>query len=297
MGNALNVDIPKSIERFESLINKILPKKIFFKLLLRGKGLEFDSYRSFSLDEDASSIDWKASVRANTLLAKQYIEERDLKIMFLVDVSENMVFGSQEKLKCEYSTELVSALSNTMINAGDKIGFMLFSNKIISMSFPNGGKKQFEIFVSNLVDSNSYGGSSDIRMCIESAQNIIHKDTSLVIIVSDFLRVDGSYIRTFEEIGAMYETIALIVRDPLDNTLPDLNKEIVIEDPETREKLIINPMIAKNTYEQFSKKQLETLKNILIKSNIDFLELSTAEDFVLNLATFLKRRVDEKKRG
>ncbi len=93
MEKKLNLNIPENIAEFEALINKNLPKKLFYKLILRGRGLDFDGYRDYGPDEDASSIDWKASVRSNKLLAKQYIEERDLKIMVVIDVGDNMVFG------------------------------------------------------------------------------------------------------------------------------------------------------------------------------------------------------------
>ena len=98
--------------------------------MFRGKGLEFDGYRDFSPDDDAQDIDWKASSRSGRTIVKRYKEERDLKIMFLVDVGDNMVFGSTPKLKCEYATELTAAFSHILVNTNDKIGFILFGDEI-----------------------------------------------------------------------------------------------------------------------------------------------------------------------
>jgi len=290
----LNLDIPKTVAEFEALINKVMPKKNFYKLLLRGKGLEFESYRSFGQDEDASLIDWKASIRGGTLLARQYIEERNMKVMFVIDIGENMIFGSQEKLKCEYCAELVSAFSHTLINSGDKVGLILFNNHITKIDFPESGKNQFDIIVNELSDTSNYKGVSNIENVMHEILEILDPSFSLIVFVSDFLKVGSSSEIFFERIGSLFETMAIVVKDPLDKTLPDIDKEIFIEDPNTGDKLLVNPAIAKRMYEFNAEKQTQVVRNIFEKSNIDYVELITSEDFSYNLASFLKRRTDKR---
>ncbi len=294
MEKKLNIDIPKSIAEFEALINKILPKRIFYKTLFRGKGLEFDGYREFGPDEDASLIDWKASVRANSLLTRQYVQERDMKFMFLIDVSENMIFGSQDKLKCEYSAELAAALSYIIVNTGDRLGFAFFNQDIISIKMPESGIKQFDVFAYNLSNPESYGGRSDIGNSVEKFLEMINPSISLIIIVSDFLSMKESDKEKFERLGNIFECFAVIVRDPLDKTLPDIDKEIVIENPETGERMLVNPRIAKRAYEENAETHMNLVKNILVGSNIDFVELETSDDFAYKLAVFLKNRSEKR---
>ena len=98
----LNVNIPRAITDFEAAAKEFELKEKLYRIIFRGKGLEFDKFRDYSPDEDASNIDWKASLRANKLTARQYIEERNLNIVFVFDVSESMIFGSLDKLKNEY---------------------------------------------------------------------------------------------------------------------------------------------------------------------------------------------------
>jgi hypothetical protein len=294
MKGKLNLDIPKSVAEFEALINKVLPKRIFYKLLLRGKGLEFDSYRNFGQDEDASLIDWKASVRSKSLLAKQYIQERDIKVMIVVDVGENMVFGSQQKLKCEYTAEVAAAFSHVIMGSGDKIGFILFSKDIVKINMPSSGKDQFNVFAYNLSDPDVYGGVSDIGVILPKIIERLSPSISLVVLISDFLKVKETQKKEFEKLGNIFETFAIMIRDPLDKTLPDINKEIIIENPENGERLVINPKISKKVYEMNVKKQTEVTKEILKKSNIDLLELDTRDNFAFPLASFLKRRVDRR---
>ena len=123
----LNVDIPKSVGEFQALSKEFELKAKLYKTLFRGKGLDFDGYRTYAPEDDAQNIDWKASKRSNELLVKQYIEERNLKVVFVIDVGENMVTGSTEKLKCEYVAEIVAALAHLIIISGDKIGFILYN--------------------------------------------------------------------------------------------------------------------------------------------------------------------------
>jgi len=291
----LNLDISESIYKFESLMERVLPKRIFFKLLLRGKGLEFDSYRDYSPDDDSASIDWKASKRSNTLLVKQYVEERDIKVMFLIDVSDNMISGSQEKLKCEYCAELVAALGYVITNATtDQIGYIFFNHDIVHSTPLSNGKKQFETLEHEISDPNMYGGVSNMNEFLDKVFELLDPTLTLVFIISDFIRVDQNCQSKFEDLGALYETIAIMVRDPLDRTLPDLDKEVVIEDPVTRERMIVNPKIAKKIYEENAKKQEDMVKKMLEISNIDCLSLGTEEDFSPKLAMFLKNRVERR---
>ncbi|MBS3079622.1 DUF58 domain-containing protein [Candidatus Pacearchaeota archaeon] len=288
-----NLDIVNKTVEFESLLNKILPKKTFYKLLLRGRGLEFDSYRTIGPDEDASLIDWKASVRSNNLLTRQYIEERNMNVLFVIDVGENMIFGSQEKLKCEYSAELVSALAHLIIGSGDQVGFVLFNNDIININLPKSGKNQFDILVYDISDTNVYGGISDIGAVLDKLFSRLSPSISMIILVSDFINMDESYKRSFERLGNVFETIAIMIRDPLDKTMPNINKEVLIENY-GGEKLLINPSLVKKTYENLVEKQTELVRNIFKSSNIDLLELDTGNSFTVDLANFLKRRVDLK---
>jgi len=291
----LNVDIPGSVSEFESVIQEFFIKRVVYKIIFRGKGLEFDSYRDFASDDDAVNIDWKASVRANKLLVKQYVEERDLKIMFVVDVGDNMVFGSQEKLKCEYMTETVAALAHLMIGSRDKIGFILFNDKIVKTAMPELGEKQFHRFVNDLSEANVYEGESKIDGVMDFLVNYLDESINAVIFVSDFIKLNKSLFRKLELVATKFETMAIMIKDPLDMTLPDVNEEMVMEDPVTHEQMIVNPRIAKRTYEKNAVEQEKVVLNMFENCNIDSLRLSTDKSFVGPLANFLKDRIEKRK--
>src|SRR3989338_9186532 len=129
----LNINFPKAVARFElAMKEKFLSKTVFYKRAFGGKGAEFESYKNYSFGDDASLIDWKATMRAGgEPLIRQYLEERDLKIFFIVDVGENMVLGSGEKLKNETAAEIAASLAHLIIISGDSIGYLLYSDKIV----------------------------------------------------------------------------------------------------------------------------------------------------------------------
>lgn len=290
MERKLNLDVAKSVAIFERLMNEIPPKKVLYRVIFRGKGLEFDGYRLYGQDEDASNIDWKATLRAGFQLARKYIEERDLNFMFVVDMGENMVFGSQEKLKCEIAVELIAAFSNVILNSGDRVGFILYNKEIFRIVLPKNGTKQFEIFVHELSIAENYDGSSSLSNILEDLYKILPPKIDIIVIVSDFIKVKEENRHFLEWLGNNYETIAISIKDPLDISFPEINREIVIEDPETGEKKLINPKIAKMIYQSNSERKQKFIKRIFEDSNIDFLDIYTNDDFIFELAEFLKRR-------
>lgn len=290
MEASLNIDIAGKVTEFEHILRKLIPKQIFNKLFLLGKGLEFDSFRNFTPNDDASLIDWKASAKANTLFVRKYVEERESRVMILLDVSESMVFGSTEKLKCEYSAELIAALTHLLLNTGEKCGFAFFNDHLFDVNLPMFDMKIFKILMNYISSPANYGGSQDISKSLKEFIDMLNPEISMVIIISDFNRVKEGDRQLFRELGSAVETICLVVKDPLDVTLPDINKEVLIQDPETGEKFLLNPSIARVSYEKNTRKHFELVSSIFEESNIDSLELSTERSFSLDLANFLKQR-------
>jgi len=287
----LNLDIAGGISEVERLMGQFLLKKILYRTIFRGKGLEFDGYRDFNPDDDAGNIDWKASYRANELLVKQYIEERDLKILFIVDVGENMLSGSQEKLKCEYAAELAAALSHLIINEGDNIGFVFFNDKIIQYVPPKKGIKQFNLFVGELSDPLLYGGAEDSTKVLGELSETADSSLNAIIIISDFIRIKKGFSEALKSFSQRFEVMAIMVKDPLDKTLPKIKGELIIEDPVTKEQMLIDPSVAGKKYEKIALEQENMVKQIFIDTNVDFLSLTTDKPFPFYLAEFLRERV------
>ncbi len=291
----LNADIASSIAQLQAIIKHFEKKLKIYRLILRGKGLEFETYRNFTPDDDAGMIDWKASKRANKLLAKQLIEEKDLKIMFLIDTGENMISGSTEKLKCEYAAEVSGALAHMVMEGGDKAGFVYFNGQVTKYLKPSRGDRYFGQFLDYITDAENYGGPSDLKAALDFSLTYFPKSTESVIIVSDFASFNEESKTSLLTIAQKFETLVIPIKDPTDKTLPDFSEEIVIEDPGTGQQMLVNPAIAKKIYEQQMLEKEKFLKQTCSKNNIDLLELMTDKPFVPTLATFLKERTERRK--
>ncbi len=287
----INADISESISQLQAVAKEFELKIKLYRTLFRGKGLDFDGYRVYSPDDDSVNIDWKASTRANKILVKQYIEERDLKIFFIVDVSDNMVFGSTKKLKCEYAAEFVVAFSHLIMNFGDNVGLILFNDGIVNVIQPKKGKRHFDLLVDCITTSNNYGNKVDFGNMLNFFIDSFGKSVNSVILVSDFIRVNKELEGKFKLLGQKFETLAVMIKDPLDKTMPDVSGELVIEDDYSGEQILIDPSIAKKNYEKNALEQELLVENIFRNGNIDLLKLNTNESFVFKLLEFLRERI------
>jgi uncharacterized protein (DUF58 family) len=291
----LNVDVPKAVSDLEDAMKDLRLRTKIYRMVFRGRGLEFDSFRDYGPDEDANEIDWKASKRANKLLVKRYIEERDLKIVIVLDVGESMVFGSSEKLKCEYAAEVVAALSHLIMKSNDNVGLVLYSWEIKEYIPPSKGEDHFHILADKVSDSSVYGGISRTRKVMDFLLDYLDSSVTGVIFVSDFLGVRRNLIDDVRLVSSRFESVALVIRDPLDMKLPDVSGEIVVEDPITRQQVLVNPKIVGKIYEKHALDQMNVIRDVFMKTDVDFLELSTDKPFVAKLSTFLAERLERKK--
>ena len=273
---------------------KMLLTSIFYKRIFGGKGMEFDSYRGYSDNDDSSLIDWKATMKNNNEpLVKQYVEERDLSIFFLIDVGDNMVLGSGEKLKNEVVAELVSSLAHLVIVAGDKAGFALYSDKTKVIKKPAAGINQFYSFVKEISDVKNYGGKSDLVDAINSIRPYL-RDVSAVFIISDFLRINEECFNELKRFMIQKEVIGIMVRDINDNQISDINHEIFVEDIDSGEQMLINPSLIKEEYEKKALEQKQKIFETFKKTGSDIIEIYTNTDFIVPIVDFLKKRVKKK---
>ncbi len=293
----LNVDFPRAVTHFEAAMkSQLLIKTVFYKRIFGGKGFEFDSYRMYSPEnDDAGLIDWKASMRnpAKTLV-RQYVEERDLRIFLVVDVGDNMIFGSGNKLKNEVAAEITAALCHLVLSSGDSIGVVLYSDKLVKIIPPSGGMAQFHAIVKALKNPNNYGGKSDMKRVLKYLLPSL-KNISAVFILSDFLNLDDETLKTIKTFSSIYETAGIMLRDRVDSSLPNIKNEVIVEDIYTGQQKIINPSLIREQYQAYSNEQKNRIINVFKKTGSDILDLSTDEDFAISLSKFLKNRAKKRK--
>lgn len=297
MKRYLNVDLAKAVKLFEVAVRKMVTTRIVghYQSIFRGKGLEFDSYRDYNPQiDDAQRIDWKASMRANEILIKNYIEERDLQILFAVDINSSMVFGSAPKLKNEYALEVIAALANYILRTGDRVGFVLFNDKIVKTREPATGQKQYFALTKSLLDPNIYGGDCDLGNVLRNLARTLTSEISVMILISDFLG-PRDWEREIKVISKKVETIAVMICDPRDRTLPAESEQIVVADPYSNKSELIDPLLIKERYERYAKQQEEEVIRFLSEAGCDFVKIMTDKSFILPLATFFRMRAGKRR--
>lgn len=286
----LKINTSPSLQRLNLVVKGLVNTKFMgnYASAFKGQGLEFADYRLYTQSDDAGLIDWKASNRSRKLLVKEFVEERNLNIYFILDVSSTMFTGSTNKLKCEYAAELVSSFVHTVLRAGDFVGLIMFSDKVAKRIMPSNGMKQYQIVSDSLSNLSFYGGDSNIGKVLDDSLKAI-EENSLVVLISDFITTD-KYDRAVKLAGKKFDLIGISVRDPIDMELPKGIGEVLVEDPISREAMLISPNKYRKLYAKETKKQINAVEKMFRKSGADFLPLSTDKPFIKELVSFFKRR-------
>ncbi len=260
-----------------------------YKSVFRGSGMEFDSYRNYSPDDDAIRIDWKASAKVGKPLIKKFVEERELNVFFLIDVSNSMFIGASKKTKSDYSAELTSALSYAILEAGDSVGFALFSEDVL-FKFPcTRDKSIFYVITRELKTPGHYGGHYNLNNALKFVSQYLKRGT-VVIIVSDFIGLKPGWEDYLKRAAVKFELIGIMVRDITDDKMPYEKDRVVLEDPFGNQQLVVRPKNIKEKYETYVKKEKKSIEDTFRMSGADFITLSADYSFVKPIMDFFEKR-------
>jgi uncharacterized protein (DUF58 family) len=284
----LKLNLKPMVKKFEVFTKKDTISELSgdYKSLFKGKGLDFSGYRDYTHLDDSGKIDWKASLRSDKLLIKKMEEERNAQVFFLFDVSNSMLFASTPKLKCEYAAEIVASLSFAILRAGDSVGIAMFSDKINKMLPLSMGPQHYYKVIKELSNPKNYGGNFDFGRVLKFLNNYLPRN-SVVIVVSDFIGLSSNWRPHFKIASKKFDFLLLMmVRDPVDNILPEDTGQITLENPFEGEKLLIDPNMMCKTYNLRSKQLKDKIKNEFKLAGCDTLELMTNKPFEKTISNF-----------
>jgi len=286
----LKIDVIPSLKRLDLVVKGLVNTKFMgnYASAFKGQGLEFYDYRFYSPSDDASRIDWKASSRTRRLLVKEFVEERNLNVLFVLDASSKMMLGSVSHLKCEYAAEVVSSFASTILRAGDFAGLVMFSDKITKNVIPNNGLKHYHLISDALSELSYYGGGSNLKAVLKEIINSAEPG-SLVILLSDFIG-EENFSDELRLAGKKFDLIGIMIRDPIDMELPEGSGQARLEDPATGEIMLVSPKNFKEIYSKETKREVNNLSRMFRNAGADFLPLYTNKSFVEDLVAFFQRR-------
>jgi len=283
--------IELNIRRLEIVTKNLVTTKFIgnYQSVFKGRGLEFANYREYTSQDGASLIDWKASLRSDKLLIKEFVEERELNVFFLVDISSSMVFTSTGQLKNVYTANLLASLTYAILHAGDKVGCALFNDKITNNVIPKTGEQQFYLITHPLIDPKTYGGNYDLSTAIKFLLKNVPK-RSLVVIISDFIGLREGWEKNLKFASSQFDLIGMMVRDPRDEKLPEESYQVIISDPYSGRKMVVDLKKMYKKYLEYVKQEEDKIRKAFKNANADFIKLVTDKPFIKEIVNLFNMR-------
>ena len=234
----------------------------------KGSGLEFTGYRPYTFSDDASMIDWKASLRSKDILVREFEEYKNFNVVFVVDVSNSMLFTTGKKFKAEYAAQLTYTLSQSAFHAGDAIGLFMFSDKVhvsLPPSYGSGMKQRFERVLKN---PDYYGGKRDFKRSLLEINSSL-SDNAIIVILSDFFGDMGDWKKYLSILGTRHQVVGIMIKDLRDYQLPKNGGQFVVKDPNGIETIYIDSGQYAAEYERLAKEHENTIKHLFKRLRSD----------------------------
>lgn len=261
-----------------------------------GAGLDVADLREYQPDDDVRRIDWNVTARMNEPYVRQYDEDRDLTVWFLVDRSPSMQFGHDERSKEIVVAELVTALSRLFTNRGNRVGSVLWNNAVEAMIEPRSGRTQVLRIARQLLrPPAAVGQQTSLTGLLRTAAGLARR-RSLIIVVSDFLSEPG-WETSLRHLATRHEVIAIRLVDPQEVDIPNAGL-VVVQDAETGQQLTVDtsdPKFRRRFAEAAGAREAE-LAASAARSGVDLFVLSTEDDLTRALLRMAAHREKQRRR-
>jgi uncharacterized protein (DUF58 family) len=284
-------EILKKVRNLE-IKSKRLASDLFsgeYHSAFKGRGMSFREVREYYAGDDVRFIDWNVSARFGHPYSKVFEEERELTVMMLVDVSASSMFGTIGETKKNISTEIAAVLAFSAVNNGDKVGAILYSDKIDKYIPAKKGKQHALYILRELLASSSEGRGTQLKTALQYFNNI-QKQKSIAFILSDF--VDTGYSDTLRVAGNKHDIVGIKVYDRMDMQLPTVGM-IRVKDAETGQSKWVDTSskLMRHEYEQEFFRITDYSNNTFKKAGSNLLHVRTDEDYIKVLQHFFKSRI------
>ena len=256
--------------------------------LFKGRGMEFDEVREYVPGDEVRSIDWNVTAKMGHPYVKRYVEERELSVVFLVDLSASGAFGTVDKTKNELAAELCALLSFSAIKNNDKVSLIAFTDGVEMFIPPKKGLSHVLRLIRALLFFKPKKAKTDLVAALDYLAKLANK-RSVVFVISDF-QAEG-FEKPLAILSRKHDLIALLVGDPLEREIPDVGL-LELEDLETGETVLIDSSDAalRGDYATLSASSRQELKALFRKLKVDFMEVTNGDDYLKSLLGFFRRR-------
>lgn len=255
----------------------------------KGRGMTFSEVREYQYGDDVRDIDWNVTARQNRPYVKVYEEERELTVMLVVDVSGSKNFGAVGESKQEIMTEIAATIAFSAIENNDKVGVLLFSDKVEKFIPPQKGRKHILRVISELLSFQAENRGTDLNLALEYLTSAIKKRCT-AFLISDFLD-SRDYYKSMSIANHKHDVIAVQVYDKREAQLPNVGLVKVADAERDTERWIdTSSRRVRQAYDRWWYQRQLTMNDILTRSNVDLAQVATDEDYVKSLMALFKRR-------
>lgn len=256
--------------------------------IFKGQGITFSEARKYQFGDDIRRIDWNKTAHFREPFIKLMEEERELTMILLVDISSSMNYGSKHQKKQELVAEICASLGFSAVRNNDKVGLILFADKIYKIIPPQKGKKHVLSIISQILSSNNIPSKTNIDKVLEYTINIFKKK-SLIFIFSDFN--DNFLDKNLRITAKKHQLLGIRISDEKDNEIPEIGFA-EFQDIETGKKIYVNTSNARFRYQfnEMKKQYIKQIQNLFIKSSANFININSEKDYAKELYQYFRKR-------
>ena len=294
-------ELLETVRRVEVRTNRLVNDMMVGAYLshFKGRGMDFEELREYMPGDEVRDIDWNVTYRMGRPFVKRYREERELAMILAVDISASSAFGSLTRSKREFATEIAATLAISATRSSDKVGLLLFSDRVELFLPPRKGRGHILRLIRELLTFKPKSRGTSIPAALAFLNHVLHR-RSIVFLLTDFLHGFGAGTQrtagrdSLQEIGlsnARHDLVCVHLHDPRESSLPNAGL-LTIEDAETGELLEIDSSRAavRDRFAATNAQRLAELDRALRRAGVDTLSFSTAEPFAPTLQQFFETR-------
>ena len=296
------LELLSSVRRVEVRTNRLVNDTMVGAYLshFKGRGMDFEELREYIPGDEVRDIDWNVTFRMGRPFVKRFREERELAMILAVDVSASSAFGSLERSKREYATEIAGTLAISASRSSDKVGLLLFSDQVELFLPPRKGRRHILRLLREMLFFQPKHRGTNVPAALAFLNHVLHR-RSIVFLITDFLHTLGPSGQrpragrdVIQEIGltnARHDLVCLHLHDPRESSLPSAGL-LTIEDAETDELLELDttrPAVRKK-FAEMNAERLAELERAFQRAGVETLRFSTSDSFAQTLQHFFETR-------
>jgi uncharacterized protein (DUF58 family) len=263
--------------------------------------MEFAEVREYQPGDDVRNIDWNVTARVGHPYVKKHVEERELTVLLMVDLSGSEQFGTHERFKAERAAELAAVLALSAVRNNDRVGLLIFTDHIEHVVPPKKGKRHVLRIIRDVLAFRPRGKGTNMAAALDYAGRLL-RHRSVIFVLSDFALLyppegitDSPTFAAWEKalklVARRHDVVAVSVRDEIESTVPNVGI-VMLRDPETGQIVAVDTdkTELRHRYHSFMKQEREAIRRVFRRNSVDEIEVGTTGSFVSPLLAFFRRR-------